>query len=358
MLEYLLVPALVLLGLITSYEDVNFGRIRNKWITSAFVYVLAVYLAFFLFLGQAPEGFLDNLLLNAAFALGTAVILWLMGFWGAGDAKLFFVYSLLIPPLFAGGFAEMPFVDLLINTFVPAGIFVIGLSVTRIDKEQAGKQLKQMFRPEQVAAPLLLLFVLNWALYIILQSYPSQQFAFLFTLLTVLAMFKARDFMGRKGLWLLAVVAIVRVVVDPAMYDITTWKNLVGLALIFVVLRLLFVVIQGGMMRSVRLKDVSEDMMPAELIVMKDGKYQAAPYGSDKAKAASREELVFPADRRYLTSKDVKSLKSLAKKQKGLKELKVQESISFAPFLFLGAVLQILLQDNLISGLSSLLSLL
>lgn len=41
MLIYWFLPMVLFLGIITSYEDIHSGKIRNKWIIAGFVYVIA-----------------------------------------------------------------------------------------------------------------------------------------------------------------------------------------------------------------------------------------------------------------------------------------------------------------------------
>jgi len=42
-------PGILILGSITSYEDIKFGKIRNKYIIAALAYAVLVYLGFILF---------------------------------------------------------------------------------------------------------------------------------------------------------------------------------------------------------------------------------------------------------------------------------------------------------------------
>ena len=36
MLIYWFLPMILFLGIVTSYEDIKFGKIRNKWVISAY----------------------------------------------------------------------------------------------------------------------------------------------------------------------------------------------------------------------------------------------------------------------------------------------------------------------------------
>ena len=37
-LSLLLLPVIIILGIVTSYQDIKFGKIKNKWISLALIY--------------------------------------------------------------------------------------------------------------------------------------------------------------------------------------------------------------------------------------------------------------------------------------------------------------------------------
>lgn len=134
MLNYLFLPLFFFIGLITSYEDFRYGKIRNKWIILGFVWALAAYSFFFTWnlfhfgglSGEIPISFLWDSLLNGFAALGVAYLIWRLEGWSAGDAKLFFVFSLLIPASFyqKSYLPIFPSFALLVNIFIPLLLFL------------------------------------------------------------------------------------------------------------------------------------------------------------------------------------------------------------------------------------------
>ncbi|PIZ69526.1 MAG: hypothetical protein COY10_01325 [Candidatus Portnoybacteria bacterium CG_4_10_14_0_2_um_filter_43_36] len=154
--DILFLPAVFFIGLITSYEDVKYGKVRNKWIKLALFWGLAVIIFFYLWyliaapvsrffyfqvLGHPADSspaiftvlpiYLSKIVLNAAVSLVVAFLMWRAGAWAAGDAKLFFVYALLLPlkyywksylPIF-------PSFVLLINIFIPVFAYLLLRSV-------------------------------------------------------------------------------------------------------------------------------------------------------------------------------------------------------------------------------------
>jgi len=150
-LDYFLLPVFFLLGAIISYEDIRYGKIKNKWIAVGAIWGLAVYLFFLFWLLIGPfitNFYYDNILnltvgaprpvftvhfsfllqsiVNGFAALAIGFLVWRAKGWAAGDAKLFFIFSLLIPikyywksylPIF-------PSFTLLINIFIPLLLFL------------------------------------------------------------------------------------------------------------------------------------------------------------------------------------------------------------------------------------------
>ncbi len=148
----LFLPFVIFLGLITTYEDIRYGKVRNKWILLGLFWGLGIILFFLIWyfvaspvthffhfeiLDQPANSptpvltvslvYLSRVFLNAVIALIIAFLMWRGGAWAAGDAKLFFVYALLIPlgyywksylPLF-------PSFSLLVNIFIPIFIYLL-----------------------------------------------------------------------------------------------------------------------------------------------------------------------------------------------------------------------------------------
>jgi len=129
-LDYLFLPALFLIGLVTSYQDFRYGKIKNKWIISALIWGIGVYSIFSIWnlFSDSPVSFpyILKVLINGSLALIIGYLLWRFNLWSAGDAKLFFVFSLLLPLKFYWH-SYLPFfpsLALLINTFILALVFL------------------------------------------------------------------------------------------------------------------------------------------------------------------------------------------------------------------------------------------
>ncbi|MDD4931125.1 MAG: A24 family peptidase [Candidatus Colwellbacteria bacterium] len=129
---FLAAPALILIGVISSYTDLKYGRIPNWLIIFGFVYAICLYSFLFgynaFFLHQAVNGaYILKALQNTAIAFVSGVILWKMSFWSAGDAKLFAVYAAILPlEAYMNGYVDQfPSFNLLVNLFFPLVLVLI-----------------------------------------------------------------------------------------------------------------------------------------------------------------------------------------------------------------------------------------
>ncbi|MGM5483194.1 MAG: hypothetical protein ACQESF_07045, partial [Nanobdellota archaeon] len=128
-------PMILLLGVVTSYTDIKFGKIRNKWILIALAYGTAIYFGAFLLhhltasslkLTLIVDGkeeiysFFLQTLSNFLVSLLVGVLLWLYRMLSAADAKLYIAFSLLTPvTVYSAEFVRyFPGAILLINSII------------------------------------------------------------------------------------------------------------------------------------------------------------------------------------------------------------------------------------------------
>jgi hypothetical protein len=111
LINILFLPVIFFIGLVTSYEDIKYGKIRNKWIIFGISWGLGVLLLLFLWDSVAPSlmssrslpiftvhfSYFLKVLVNTAIAVAVSFTMWRFHVWTAGDAKLFIIYSLLVP---------------------------------------------------------------------------------------------------------------------------------------------------------------------------------------------------------------------------------------------------------------------
>lgn len=136
---------LLLFGAVVAYEDWKNRKIRNRWILVGLGLCAIGYLYLFTnsvlgYWDMRPWGysqvylpwtFYPLALGHAALIVLTALGTWWLRLWPAGDAKLYIVCGLFLTLIDHNlrGFPFIVFLKLLINIFVPAGLWICGTVV-------------------------------------------------------------------------------------------------------------------------------------------------------------------------------------------------------------------------------------
>lgn len=125
-----LILYIFILGCTTSIEDIRTGKIKNHWIISSMVFTLCFYFLSFItsyiqYVALAWN-IVRDISVNSGLALLAGVVLWKAGIWPPGDAKLFFAYALLIPlSYYTNGYLPyFPSFALLVNIFIAGFVYV------------------------------------------------------------------------------------------------------------------------------------------------------------------------------------------------------------------------------------------
>lgn len=364
MVLYWLLPGIICLGILTTYTDLKESRIRNKHIVAALVYALIAYSIFvFLNLGTIRIGYFIELLIMCALSLTTGFILWYVGLWTAGDAKLFLAYSTLIP-LSVYNYGHMPYFDstnILINTFIPIFLFLFISLLFKTSLKQKLFFLKKSFVPKQVIMLIVFLFAFGWIikLMFLLTRIPVDYFLTMFILFILVTFFERVTSLSMFKIILL--IGALRFFFDSSVFTLSFWINFLSIVLAFVILRF-FVLCMGFyyFTKEVDIKLLEPGMLPAES-VYKEGReykkqelilYSLFSYLEEKSK--KRDYVIEPMSE-GLTEKNIKELKKLEKRS-GFEHLRVQQTIQFAPYMFLGAILTILFKGNMVISIIAQLS--
>jgi len=122
-------PIIIALGLFTSYTDIKFRKIRNKHLFFATVLGLAAYI----YLTADQKNALNSdLILNLLVGTGIGLLLYFTDTWGAGDAKLFAVFCLLMPIEKYSHILPYASIALFVNIFVLSTLVFLFLSIVQI----------------------------------------------------------------------------------------------------------------------------------------------------------------------------------------------------------------------------------
>lgn len=329
LLDFLAVPFLLVFMAVTSYEDAYFGRIRNKWILACLLYAVAAPLVQVLFLlASAREANFAYFSVFAGNALAAALLgiaLWLGHLWSAADTKLFFAYSLAVPlhwyrnVLFPG----FPALSLLVNAVLPLAAFylvVMAWKLLRAPDVGLLGALRDGLEPGKHAELLLFLFGFSWlAGKALVFALPEGNSLMLIAVMFLLY-WLARRSLGAWMLRLSAVAAVLRLMIDSQ--GVLAPGFLQEFLAMYLLIALGFVVLLN--MSSAAFSEVvpaarlHEGMIPAEAI----------------GGIAHRSE--------GLSADEVRHLKALGK------QVRICQSIPFAPFMALGVVLAALLGGDVL----------
>ncbi len=334
-----LIPLILVLGIITSYEDVRYGKIRNKWLFLS-IGLLVVYYAVDRVLWSAhPSDFYLLALGNLGGAIAFGVALWLLRFWAAADAKLYIVFVALVHPL-AVSHERVFFEDVLISTFVPLGIFLFCALLIRANKRQWSYCLRSIVEPRNAAALALYVFFILWPIGY-LKDFAGNGSLPWILIGFALFMRVARSLTGTIPLFALVILCLLRLFFDSSALSGFSFF-LMALSFTFALRAIYLLSGSGVFVREISKEKLREGMVAAEIPYTIKGKMGKIPERMYKKKYDLF--YFFRPNPEGLSEKDIVALK-----KSPLKSLKIKESLSFAPFIFAGALITFFLEGNIVT---------
>lgn len=348
-LIWFFIPGILILGIMTSYTDIKYGKIRNKAVIFGLVYAILIHLfVIFVLKAEVNQEYIYGSLLNLLFALILGFVMWYVGVWTAGDSKLFLAFTALVPLfLYDNGFALKP-MNILVNTFFPAFVYYFFKIIIKTSWEEKEKAFRETFRLKVVAAMMIALFVFLWLDRLMIYLFGSVNFFLNVFLIFVLFVFLERIF-TKKVFWVMVFVAAIRLIVDTSVYSVSFLKMFILYTLLFLFFRLFLLNLSFFKLTKVILiSSLKEGMMLAETMNKDKKKYV-------KAKAVyfsffdylKKHKGIFDLPAEGLQKKDILKLKRISKNS-GIKKIRIQETVPFAPFLFFGTILTIISKGNFV----------
>ena len=345
-------------GILTSLEDIKHFKIPNHYIAIA---VLFAFLQNASYAFTAQEYFV-SFMINAGFSLFVGYLLWFIRIWTAADGKLFFAYSAMIPlsVYYLGYVKYFPSMIIMINTFIPIFVFLVINLLVKTNSQEKIMMLKKTFSWNIIINVFLIITVMSWFVSVLFSFLHVPRNFFLSFLVIFSMFFILRAKLGKNFTKALLICLLVRIIVDYQTFlYFGFWINTIKI-MIFLLL-VVFFVFNMGMLKfniSVNLKDLKPGMLLSEVIVKKDGKYSKSPVIFMPTRFAMlrgliervKESPVIKYRSSGITEKDIKKIQQLKKEGKlDFEHLLVQQTVSFAPFLFLGVLLTIILKGSIIS---------
>ena len=180
---FILYTIILTLGLVTSYTDIRFEKIKNIHLLLAVIFGLTAY-AYLIATQQIP--FEMPYVWNILIGFGISLLLYCTETWGAGDAKLFIVYCLLMPTKKYSKIFFFPSIDIFANVFLVSTLGILTLSIKNIirDRMRILKLVFSLSTLTKVGESFLIIFSIKWLIEIIINFFIPQ--AMFFMLISVM----------------------------------------------------------------------------------------------------------------------------------------------------------------------------
>ncbi|MBN2112444.1 hypothetical protein JW707_05090 [Candidatus Woesearchaeota archaeon] len=377
-------PGILYLGIITSYTDIKYGKIKNRDIVIGICYAFAVYLGFIIYSLITKQGinytYFLELCTNTFFALAIAFGLWYFKLWSAGDGKLFFAFALLVPfeVYQYGKYDWIPSLTLLFNVFI-IGLFAMLLLILKNARiNDYAKMLKTFFKnffgPVRLAKSAVSLFAMFWLIDIVF-SYLGWEgnrvlkYLFTFLILSLIPALTSTFPAGNKKfqieyieLYIFGAVSVVRLVIDKSVYSSSFLVEFIMMLIIWRIFRSLMRHGLSSLSKDVFSKEISVKKLKPGMI-LSDKITKVKKLSKDEIKKVKDKEMIFVTKGNasyilggYKSAKEYIDVESegLEKehiekiRKTGLKKVRISTTLPFAPLLFMGVLATLLIKGNIL----------
>jgi Archaeal Peptidase A24 C-terminal Domain len=331
-MSYLVLFTILVFGIWTSYTDIKKGVIKNY---SILLLVLAAIILNIFF----TKTFITNPVssaVNIILAVVGGILLWLAGMWSAADAKLYIAFSFLLPIMFF---------PILVNSFVPLFIFFFFYVIAKTSIKEKREIAVELAKPKPVLSILIAVLALMSVSYIISHEFNISLNYFL-TVIIFFAIFWLVEQKFKLKLNYFFLALIILSVLFFHNLILTTRFLLNWIISSLMILLVVFLVYLGKFVYTypVKLTKLKEGMIPAEMILKKDGKYFKKPVAFLTVLTMLRERTaakpVFGYNPDGIKDGDIKNIIKLYKGKKlNFDEIKICKTMHFAPFIFLGILI-------------------
>jgi len=348
---YYFLPGILILGIATSYTDIKYGKIKNKWILFGLFYGLIINLVLILYYLHQKNlsfGYVSELFVNICFGLLVGFGFWLLKIWTAGDGKLFFAYSILIPlAVYRHGYIRwIPSAMLLVNVFVPLFLYFSFISLFKSSRKSKKTTVKDIFGKKLISS-FFYLFIIHWfisafSMLIKLNGFLTKAVLMMFIFYIFGKRFKRKEHIKkhkRKLIILIIALCIVRLLLDKSVYTMNFWQEFLYFFLFLSIFRSVINLGVNSFSKEVSIKNLKPGMLLAERIVKKGKKYVKKKNQS----LFNLEKGFIEEEAEGLTEEDIKKIKKT-----NIKKIKIKQTIPFAPFIFLGVLLTLIAKGNIL----------
>lgn len=331
----------ILFGIWTSYTDIKKSVIKNYSIL--LLALAAVFLNIFF-----TKSFITHPLasvVNLAIAVVAGVVIWLAGLWSAADAKLFIAFTLLLPVTLYRTASYFPGISILVNSFVPLFLVFFFHLMFKTSFKEKKEIAVELTKPR---------FVLHLLLAILALMSISYGISYMFKIsldyfLTVIILFTIlwlveQKFKLRLDYFFIAVVILSLVFFHQLILTLSFFLSWVIFSCVILFIFFLIYLSRFVYTQPVKLGELKEGMIPAEMIFRRGEKYFKRPITFVTLLILLRERTaakpIFGYNPDGIKAEDIRRVHSLYRERKlGFDEIKVCKTMHFAPVLFLGVLL-------------------
>jgi len=281
-------------------------------------------------------GYLIELLTNFIFVVLIGFGFWYFKLWTTGDGKLFIAFAALLPlSVYNIGYQKfIPSVVLLINIYIPALIIMLFLMLFKSNLKMVGNVVldffKEFFQPKQLLVSVVNLFAIFWIIQLLLSFIGLNDYLVRVALTLVVFSFIQSKFKD-KSFYVSVFVSLIRLLVDKSVYSIDFAINFLIIVLIWKVIRSFLSGSISKLGSEIFSKTVNTNRLKLGMVLGQNIKeIDVEPEG--------------------LTKEQIQGIKKL-----GLKNVKISQTIPFAPFIFLGVLLTLIFKGNVLIVLMNLL---
>lgn len=371
-MDFFFLSILSIIGLVVSYEDIKMGKVRNKLILMGFIAGLLGYLLLItaaLFSSKVDFIYFKKVLINICISWAISFFIWYVGLWPAGDAKLFILFSFLIPLKYYGDnlpIHSFPSFGLFVNIFISVLIFILPNILFRIILipfnfilnfkkhrevliDKFLEWIKKINENKSTYMQLLLVYFFVFQWFYLFRLYLSKEIIRTPIILEkfsyiaiILVYWPLRFFLKTKKIRAVTLLLIALLFMHVAFTVGISFKGyLLALPKIFMNFSG-FMVVFGFAKKIIELYiqkneivKLSIDKISSHMLLTKESIKKIDEFFKKEGLTGK-----FYSD--GLTSRQVNYLKELSLKKNNLQEVEVYRTFPFAPFIFVGAIVTIL----------------
>ncbi|MBT7903472.1 hypothetical protein HN587_06435 [Candidatus Woesearchaeota archaeon] len=343
-------PIIIILGLVTSYQDITKRKIKNKYVIIALICSILINSTLFI-LNLIQLDYIIFFLINIVGATLLGFIGWHFSFWGAGDAKLYLAFFSLIPLTHYKFISiDLPILELIINAFIPLFIYLTVKLILKTNFAHKRKILKRFTNHRYVLRIILTVFSLTWISKSIL-NYVGINSNYLYIMMGLfLISYLFNKIFEEQTIYVLIFIAIIRLFISPEHFTrFEFWFNFLSFLTGFLLIKVLIINSTDFYSYKIKISNLKEGMIPLELITKKGF---AIFEKNQKFLELNKDTIAIERRTTGLTKKDIKFIQTAHNSRKlHFSHLNIQETIPFAPFIFAGCLLTIIFKGNIITAL-------